>query len=106
MIKHETQKSKFPNPLTVVEPRVADNFTLREPQRDAYEAVCEHFDSTLEPALVQIPVGCGKSGLISLLPLGLSKKRALIVAPNLTIRDSLFRSVDSGSRECFFLGSS
>lgn len=103
MIKHEPKIPEFPNPLAQVQPRVDYNFTLREPQRDAYAAVCQHFGSTLEPALVQIPVGCGKSGLISMLPLGLARKRALIVAPNLTIRDSLFRSVDSGSRDCFFL---
>ena len=103
MIKHGKQNLESPNPLSVAEPRVADNESLREPQREAYEAVCRHFQKTLDPALVQVPVGCGKSGLISLLPLGLSKKRALIVAPNLTIRDSLFRTVDSGHSDCFFL---
>src|ERR1700754_1472263 len=37
------------------------NDLLREPQRDAHRAVREHFDSGNTPAILQIPVGCGKT---------------------------------------------
>ena len=40
----------------------------------------------------RIPVGCGKTGLASLLPLGLAEGRVIIIAPNLTIRDGLYES--------------
>ena len=83
-------------------PRIASNPLLREPQRFACEAIAEHFGRTSEPALVQIPVGCGKTGLISLLPFALGYRRALIVAPNLTIREALFDAVDSASPNCFW----
>jgi superfamily II DNA or RNA helicase len=60
----------------------------------AYRAVQEHFAESNEPALLQVPVGCGKTGLISILPFGIAQSRVLIVAPNLTIRDALFEAVD------------
>ena len=85
-----------------IEPRIINNPMLREPQRHACEAIAEHFAQSLSPALVQIPVGCGKTGLISLLPFVLGHGRTLVVAPNLTIRDALFDAVDSASRDCFW----
>lgn len=88
-----------------VEPFIIGNSRLREPQREAYQAVALHFESSCEPALVQIPVGGGKTGLISILPFAIAHQRALIVAPNVTIRDALFRAVDSGGRNCFWRAS-
>lgn len=90
------------SPFVVTSLNIHANSRLREPQRLAYEAVRNHFACSREPALVQIPVGCGKTGLISLLPFGLSQRRALIVAPNVTIREALFRAVDSAHPECFW----
>ena len=37
-------------------------------------------------AVVQIPVGCGKTGIIATLPVGISNGRVLVITPNLTIR--------------------
>lgn len=81
---------------------IARNPRLREPQWEAYLAVKKHFQGSREPALVQIPVGGGKTGLISILPFGISNGRVLIVAPNLTIRDAIFAAVDSASPKCFW----
>ena len=39
---------------------------------------------------------------MSILPFGISQKRALIVAPNVTIREAIFAAVDSASRTCFW----
>src|SRR5258707_1144 len=39
------------------------NDLLREPQRQAHTAVREHFANSTTPAIVQIPVGCGKTGI-------------------------------------------
>lgn len=83
-------------------PRVAGNRRLREPQMLAHEVVCKHFEQSHEPVLVQMPVGCGKSGLMAILPFGISQGRVLLVAPNVTIREGLFRAVDSGSKDCFW----
>ncbi len=49
---------------------VQDNQLLREPQRDGYRAAVDLFAAGGHQAVEQIPVGCGKSGLITLLPFG------------------------------------
>ena len=50
----------------------------------------------------RIPVGCGKSGLISLLPFGVAQGRVLVIAPNLTIRSQLANDLDITSSSCFY----
>lgn len=77
--------------------------TLREPQRDGYSRVHEFIRSGKNRAIVQIPVGCGKSGLAAILPLGLAEGRALVIAPNLTIKRELFDAMDiTNRRKCFW----
>lgn len=78
------------------------NDLLREPQREAHRAVREHFASSNEPAILQIPVGCGKTGIMSTLPFGISAGRVLVVTPNLTIRKGVQDALDITSRECFW----
>ncbi len=81
---------------------ILNNQRLREPQREAYQAVFQHFEESNEPCYVQLPVGCGKSGLIGLTPFGISRGRALIVVPNLTIRKTVYDELDISSQECFY----
>jgi DNA repair protein RadD len=81
---------------------IINNRQLREPQRDAYQAIFQHFEDSNEACYVQLPVGCGKSGLIGLTPFGISKGRILIVAPNLTIRKTVYDELDVSNPECFF----
>jgi DNA repair protein RadD len=78
------------------------NDLLREPQREAHRAVREHFASTDAPGIIQIPVGCGKTGIISTLPFGVASGRVLVIAPNLTIRKGIFDALDVTNRECFW----
>lgn len=78
------------------------NNLLREPQRDAHRAVREHFASSKEPGILQIPVGCGKTGIIATLPFGISQGRVLVITPNLTIRKGVADALDITSRECFW----
>jgi superfamily II DNA or RNA helicase len=82
---------------------IESNEALREPQRDAYLRVFDFFSALKNKAIIQIPVGCGKSGLASLLPLGIAKGRTLIIAPNLTIKNLLYDSMDITNRQkCFW----
>lgn len=53
--------------------RIAGNPGLREPQIDGYGAIAEHFANASDPAYVQMPVGCGKTGLMGLAPFGVSR---------------------------------
>lgn len=78
------------------------NDRLREPQREAHRAVREHFAESGEPSMLVVPVGCGKTGLIAVLPFGISTGRVLVIAPNLTIRDGIAEALDIASTECFW----
>lgn len=78
------------------------NELLREPQREAHQAVRQHFASKTAPAIVQIPVGCGKTGIMATLPFGVADGRALVITPNLTIRKGVAAALDIASRECFW----
>ena len=51
------------------------NTSLRDPQREAHRAVREHFSGHPGPAIVQIPVGCGKTGIMATLPFGIARGR-------------------------------
>jgi len=82
---------------------IEGNESLRDPQRDGYFRTYEHFRSGKNKAILQIPVGCGKTGLASLLPLGIAQGRVLIIAPNLQIKDGLYESMDITNRQkCFW----
>lgn len=81
---------------------IENNPRLREPQQQGHAAAVAHFAADGGPAIEQIPVGCGKTGLITLLPFGCAKGRVLVIAPNLTIRDQLVSAFDGASSECFY----
>jgi DNA repair protein RadD len=79
------------------------NLNLRDPQRDAYLRTYEFFRAGKNKAIIQLPVGCGKTGLASLLPLGLAEGRVMVIAPNLTIKDGLYEAMDITNRQkCFW----
>ena len=79
------------------------NPSLRDPQRDAYLQAVAFFQRGGKNALIQLPVGCGKSGLAAILPFGIAKGRVLVVAPNLTIKDELYKSFDiTNKQKCFW----
>ncbi len=78
------------------------NAQLRDPQREAHAAVRQHFERSRERALVQVPVGCGKTGIMATLPFGIAQGRVLVLVPNVTIRRSVFESFDLASPRCFW----
>lgn len=81
---------------------VEANAALREPQREAHRAVREHFAENAAAAIVQIPVGCGKTGIMATLPFGIARGRTLVITPNLTIRKGVADAVDITSPQCFW----
>ena len=78
------------------------NANVREPQQDAHRAVRTHFEASNEPVILQIPVGCGKTGVIATLPFGIAKGRALIITPNLTIRTGVAEALDISDPKNFW----
>ncbi|MDE9566962.1 hypothetical protein KKI93_24025, partial [Xenorhabdus bovienii] len=74
------------NPFQQSEPSISGNPLLRTPQREAYSALVEfHALPQKEEREVGIilPVGCGKSGCITLAPFAFKATRTLVVAPGL-----------------------
>jgi len=82
---------------------IENNERLREPQREAHKKVREHFAQKDTSAIIQIPVGCGKTGLIATLPFGVAHGRVLVIAPNTTIRKGIADALEVGNPK-FFLG--
>ena len=81
---------------------IRGNVRLREPQIEAFEAAVEHFAGGNGPAIIQLPVGCGKTGLAAILPFGLSNGRMLVVAPNTMIREGLYADLNISNASCFW----
>lgn len=107
--KHEVDawmRSKIPieDFFTSFEVNIEDNLLLRDPQREGYLATYDYLKAGKANPILQIPVGCGKSGLISLLPFGIAKGRVLIIAPNIEIKKGIFQALDiTNKQKCFWL---
>lgn len=81
---------------------IVGNLALREPQRDGYFRIKDHFSTSREPGYVQLPVGCGKTGLMGLAPFAVTHGRVLIVVPNVTIRATVLRELNISDPNCFY----
>ncbi|RML91507.1 DEAD/DEAH box helicase [Pseudomonas savastanoi] len=78
------------NYFTETAANILGNSKLRTPQIEAYIKAQEHFASfPNEDALIVLPTGTGKSGLISIVPFGLAKGRVLIITPGLVTKQSI-----------------
>lgn len=87
------------------QPNVVTNRNLRDPQRFAYSALCDHFlvNQSDEDALIVLPTGVGKTGLIAIAPYMISKGRVLIIAPRIPIKDELLKNLSPWSPDNFYL---
>lgn len=81
---------------------VEANSLVREPQRDAHRAVRTHFISSNEAVILQIPVGCGKTGVVATLPFGIANGRVLVITPNLIIRKGVADALDISDPKNFW----
>jgi DNA repair protein RadD len=84
------------------EVRIEGNASLRDPQIEGHAAALAHFAEGGTHAVEQIPVGCGKTGLMAILPFGIARGRVLIIAPGVTIRDQIAEAVDATVTGSFY----
>lgn len=82
--------------------KIENNDGVREPQKEAYKKLYDYFKAGGREALVQLPVGCGKSGLATIAPFGVAEGRVLVITPNVTIRDEMRNNLDITHRKCFW----
>ena len=93
------------NPFQTRQPNIQNNMRIRTPQREAYDALSEYVaapaDEEREAGIV-LPVGCGKSGCITLAPFAFRARRALVVAPSVPIAGQLSRDFDPSNSGMFY----
>lgn len=85
-------------------PHIIDNPKLREPQQEGFHAVSEHFaqDGADREAGLVLPVGCGKSGLITLVPFAVKASRVLVIAPGVRIAEQLYKDFNPTNPSMFY----
>lgn len=81
---------------------IEGNPNLREPQVEGYRELVQHFASSGEHAIEQIPVGCGKTGLMAVAPFGVARGRVLVIAPNVEIRRRIESDFNISGPDCFW----
>lgn len=85
----------MPYQFIKLNPKILNNPKIRDPQIESYQSIIDYFNK--QPAQerevgIILPVGCGKSGVISLVPFALQSKKTLVIAPNLNIADQLYQN--------------
>jgi superfamily II DNA or RNA helicase len=83
---------------------IEDNQRLRVPQRAGWVSIRDHFarEGAAREVGIVLPVGCGKSGLISITPLGVRPQRVLVIAPGRKIRGQLGNDLRANSATNFY----
>lgn len=93
------------NPFRNQRAAIVGNSRIRTPQREAYDALesyAREADAGREVGIV-LPVGCGKSGCITLAPFAFMSKRALVIAPGRTIAQQLYGDFDPTKADMFYM---
>lgn len=69
---------------------------LRKCQKEAYEAILNHYSNNdaERSILIQLPTGTGKTALIAIAPFGIAKNKVLILTPNLKLTEDIDLSLD------------
>ncbi len=93
------------NPFQDTNPDIDNNSFLRTPQREAFKSISSLENDQKSPREVGIvmPVGCGKSGCITLAPFALHSMRTLVVAPNINIAKQLMGDFDPANQNMFYI---
>lgn len=87
---------------------IEKNTKLRIPQRNGWIRIRGHFRQAQAQREVGIvlPVGCGKSGLLSITPFAVAAQRVLVIAPGTRIRKQLADTLRVSSETNFYEGCS
>lgn len=93
------------SPFQNRQPNIGSNPRVRTPQREAYQALVDYAsnpeETTREVGIV-LPVGCGKSGTITLAPFAFRSSRTLVIAPGLSIASQLAADFNPSNSGMFY----
>jgi len=86
------------------EPNINGNARIREPQLEAFNELKRFAQAQTGEREVGIilPVGCGKSGAITLTPFAFRSARTLVIAPGLHITTQLAKDFDPSNAGMFY----
>jgi superfamily II DNA or RNA helicase len=93
------------NPFRSRQPSIEGNPRVRTPQREAYTELAAFAATTSDEREVGVvlPVGCGKSGCITLAPFAFRAVRTLVVAPSVKIAEQLYKDFDPTQPQMFYI---
>lgn len=94
------------NPFQTLIPNISDNIQLRTPQREAYAELVRFADdvgSQEREVGIVLPVGCGKSGCITIVPFAFKSNRTLVIAPSIAIAGQLHKDFDPARQDMFYI---
>lgn len=93
------------NPFQTRQPNIERNPNVRTPQRETFAALTKYAgETTAEREVgVVLPVGCGKSGCITLAPFAFKAARTLVVAPGVKIAEQLYKDFDPSQSKNFYI---
>jgi len=94
----------MPNPFQDRTPHIVGNPLVRIPQQETYQALADFAQSAGSEREVGIvlPVGCGKSGCITLAPFAFQANRVLVVAPGISIANQLSEDFNPSNPRMFY----
>jgi superfamily II DNA or RNA helicase len=92
------------NQFQKLQPSIDGNINLRIPQRETYATIAQVFtdEASMQEIGIVLPVGCGKSGCITLTPFAVKSVRTLVVAPNLNIAKQLADDFNPTNPDMFY----
>lgn len=93
------------NPFQTRLPNIGGNRHIRNPQREAYQALVDYAsnpEETVREVGIVLPVGCGKSGTITLAPFAFRSNRTLVVAPSVPIAEQLSADFNPTNARMFY----
>lgn len=93
------------NPFRERLPNIGGNRNIRTPQREAYQALVDYAsnpEETEREVGIVLPVGCGKSGTITLAPFAFRSTRTLVVAPGISIAGQLAADFNPSNPGMFY----
>ena len=94
------------NPFQTREPSISGNPRLRTPQQEAYAELARfagNLDEQEREVGIVLPVGCGKSGCITIAPFAFRATRTLVVAPGVKIAQQLHDDFDPARQDMFYI---
>lgn len=91
--------------FTTAKPFIIGNERLRDPQIQSYHAIKKFFQnpSNGREALVVLPTGSGKTGLMGIAPYGIAQKKVLIITPQTVVRNTVMKELNPFNPLNFYL---